>query len=29
MKKDFDAQYATYIGHAMFQFQDMETIVAL
>jgi hypothetical protein len=29
MKKDFEGQYATYIGHAMLQFQDRETIVVL
>ena len=28
LKKDFEARYATYIGHAMLQFQDRESIVA-
>jgi hypothetical protein len=28
MKKDFKASYATYIRHAMLQFQDREAIVA-
>jgi hypothetical protein len=28
MKKYFEARYATYIGHAMLQFQDREAIVA-
>ena len=28
MKKDFEARYATYIGHAMLQFQDREAIMA-
>ena len=28
MKKDFEARYATYIGHAMLQFEDRESIVA-
>jgi hypothetical protein len=29
LKMDFEARYATYIGHAMLQFQDRESIVAL
>jgi hypothetical protein len=29
MKKDFEAWYATYIGHTLLQFQDREAIVAL
>ena len=28
LKKDFEARYATYIGHAMLQFEDRESIVA-
>jgi predicted Zn-dependent protease len=28
LKKDFEATYATYIEHAMLQFQDRESIVA-
>jgi hypothetical protein len=28
LKKDFEARYATYIGQAMLQFQDRESIVA-
>jgi hypothetical protein len=28
LKKDFKARYVTYIGHAMLQFQDRESIVA-
>jgi hypothetical protein len=28
MKKDFEARYATYIGHTMLEFQDTEAIVA-
>jgi hypothetical protein len=26
--KNFEAQYATYIGHTMFRFQDREVVVA-
>jgi hypothetical protein len=28
MKKDFEARYATCIGHAMLEFQDRKAIVA-
>jgi hypothetical protein len=28
MKKDFEARYATYIGHAMLEFQEREATVA-
>jgi hypothetical protein len=28
MKKDFEARYATYIGHTMLELQDREATVA-
>jgi hypothetical protein len=28
MKKNFEAQYAIYLGHAMLQFQHRESLVA-
>jgi hypothetical protein len=29
MKKDFEARYATYTGHAMLEFHDREAAVVL